>query len=57
MTEAGMVKSNGEARRMVKQGAVSLAGEKIDDADLEVVLDKEYIVQVGKRRFARFVGV
>ncbi|MBE9487148.1 MAG: tyrosine--tRNA ligase [Chloroflexi bacterium] len=57
MTEAGMVKSNSEARRMVKQGAVSLAGEKIDDADLEVVLDKEYIVQVGKRRFARFVSV
>ncbi len=55
MAEAGLVKSNGEARRMVKQGAVSLDGEKIADADLEVALDKERTVQVGKRRFARFV--
>ena len=56
LTEAGLVKSNGEARRMVKQGAVSLDGEKIDNADLEVTLDRERIVQVGKRRFARFVA-
>lgn len=56
MTEAGLVKSNGEARRMVKQGAVSLDGEKISDADLEVALDTERVVQVGKRRFARFVA-
>ncbi len=55
MTEAGMVKSNGEARRMIKQGAVSLRGEKISDVDLEVCLEKECIIQVGKRRFARFV--
>jgi tyrosyl-tRNA synthetase len=41
---------------MVKQGAVSLDGEKIDNADLEVTLDRERIVQVGKRRFARFVA-
>lgn len=56
MTEAGLVKSNGEARRMVKQGAVSLDGEKIADADLEVDLDRERTVQVGKRRFARFLA-
>jgi tyrosyl-tRNA synthetase len=56
MADAGLVKSNGEARRMVKQGAVSLDGEKVADADLEVALDKERIIQVGKRRFARFVA-
>jgi tyrosyl-tRNA synthetase len=55
MTEAGMVKSNGEARRMIKQGAVSLGGEKISDVDLEVCLEKECVIQVGKRRFARFI--
>ncbi|MDX2495644.1 MAG: tyrosine--tRNA ligase [Desulfuromusa sp.] len=57
IVEAGMVKSNGEARRMIKQGAVSLGGEKISDTDLEVSLEKECIVQVGKRRFARFVAL
>lgn len=54
LVEAELVKSNGEARRMVKQGAVSLDGEKVDDAELELLLDRERIIQVGKRRFARF---
>lgn len=56
MTEAGLVKSNGEARRMVKQGAVSLDGEKVADADMEVSLVEGRILQVGKRRFAKFVA-
>ncbi|HEY5672961.1 MAG TPA: tyrosine--tRNA ligase [Malonomonas sp.] len=54
LVEAGLVKSNGEARRMVTQGAVSLDGERVEDADLEVSLLTERTVQVGKRRFARF---
>ena len=57
MTEAGMVKSNGEARRMIKQGAVTLNGEKVVDANFEVTLEKECTIQVGKRRFARFSSI
>ncbi|RMF44834.1 MAG: tyrosine--tRNA ligase [Deltaproteobacteria bacterium] len=53
LTDAGLVASNGEARRMVRQGGVRLNGEKVTDADLEVSLDGELILQVGKRRFAR----
>ncbi|GAB4181311.1 MAG: tyrosine--tRNA ligase [Geothermobacteraceae bacterium] len=53
LTDAGLVASNGEARRMVRQGGVRLNGEKVADADLEVSLDGELILQVGKRRFAR----
>ncbi|MCP4231016.1 MAG: tyrosine--tRNA ligase [bacterium] len=51
--EAGFASSNGEARRLVRQGGVSLNGEKITDVEAEVNPDDGYILKVGKRRFAR----
>ena len=55
MTEAGLTQSNGEARRMVKQNAVSIDGEKVGDASLELDLAARapFVIKVGKRRFAR----
>ncbi len=51
LTEAGLVKGTGEARRMIKQNAVSLAGAKVNDEGLEVVASGEVLIKVGKRRF------
>ena len=48
-----LVKSNSEARRLVKQGAVTLDDRKIDDADAEVDLTDGMVLKAGKRRFAR----
>jgi tyrosyl-tRNA synthetase len=53
LVDAGLVGSNGEARRLVQQGGVKVNGEKIDNADLEVAAAGEVILQAGKRRFAR----
>ncbi|PTX55203.1 tyrosyl-tRNA synthetase [Melghirimyces profundicolus] len=53
LTLLGLVSSNGEARRMVKQGAVKLDGEKVSDADTRVSVENGRVVQVGKRRFAK----
>ncbi|KAB0671719.1 tyrosine--tRNA ligase [Oryzomonas sagensis] len=55
MTEAGLTKSNGEGRRSIDQGGVKLNGEKVSDTNLELASAGEYIVQIGKRRFARIV--
>lgn len=55
LTDAGLTASNGEARRLIKQGAVRLAGEKVTNADQEVLPQGEVILQAGKRRFARVV--
>jgi len=55
LTEAGLTKSNGEARRAIDQGGVKLNGEKVGNASLELTVSGEYIVQIGKRRFARIV--
>jgi tyrosyl-tRNA synthetase len=55
MTEGGMTPSNGEGRRLVKQGAVSIGGEKINDPNREVALDAPFVLKVGKRRFLKIV--
>jgi len=55
MTEAGLTKSNGEGRRNIDGGGVRLNGEKVSDTSLELSIAGEYIVQIGKRRFARIV--
>ena len=52
--ECGFSSSNGEARRLVAQGAVSLDGEKITDVEATVPNDgTERVLKVGRRRFAK----
>jgi len=48
-----VVPSNSEGRRAIKQGGVKVNGEKITDENLEITCQGEYILQVGKRRFAK----
>lgn len=46
--------SNGEARRMVEQGGVSLDGKKIEDPKTEVELSETaQVLKVGKRKFGK----
>jgi tyrosyl-tRNA synthetase len=52
ITRADFAASNGEARRLVGQGAVSIDGEKIADPQAEVEVRTGQILKVGKRRFA-----
>jgi len=53
ITSNGLASSNGETRRLIKQGAVSINGEKISDPDLEFIPKEETIIKVGKRRFLK----
>jgi tyrosyl-tRNA synthetase len=48
-----LVETGGEAKRMVGQGAVSIDGNKVNDANTEITPTSGMVVQVGKRRFAR----
>ena len=56
ITMAGFAKSNGEARRLIQQNAVSIDERKITDVDAKVVLENEAVLRVGKRRFAKLVA-
>jgi tyrosyl-tRNA synthetase len=53
LKEAGLVASTSEAFRMIKQGAVKINGEKVEDKGLVCAAGSSEIYQVGKRRFAR----
>ena len=52
LVDAGLEPSTSQARRDMKQNAVSINQEKIGDDKLNLTLG-EYILQVGKKRFAK----
>ena len=53
--DAGILQSKGEARRMIKQGAVKLDGESITDIQATIAPSGEQILKVGKRRFLKVI--
>lgn len=50
---ASLVSSTSEAFRMIKQGAVRVDGERVEDRGLAIPAGQTIICQVGKRKFAR----
>jgi tyrosyl-tRNA synthetase len=53
LTDSGMASSNGDARRLIKGGGVSIDGSKATDENLELKLRDNMLLKVGKRRFLR----
>lgn len=53
MVGNNLVSSNGDAKRMIKQGAVKLDNEKVSDMSLEISPGSETVLKVGKRKFLR----
>lgn len=53
LKNAGLTGSTSEALRMIRQGAVRIDGQKIEDTGLELSAGSTHIFQVGKRRFAK----
>ena len=57
MIKAGMIKSNGEGRRLIQQGGISVNDEKISDVFTSVTADElkdSVIVKKGKKVFHKF---
>jgi tyrosyl-tRNA synthetase len=50
---AGLVGSTSDANRMVKQGAVRIDGQRIEDRELRLAAGTSSVYQVGKRKYAR----
>jgi len=53
LVKCGLVESGGEAKRMIKQSAVSIDSKKVSDPNAEIEPTDGMVVQVGKRKFAR----
>ena len=53
LKEANLVGSTSDAMRMIKQGAVKINGDKVEDTRLVITEKGENVYQVGKRKLAR----
>ncbi len=53
LVEAGLAKSNSEARRLVEQGGVSIDGQRITDPAAVFTGNIPVVLKAGKRQFAR----
>ena len=52
-TSFGLIKSRGEARRLVEQGSVQLRGEKISDLQAQITLQPGDVLRLDKTRAVR----
>jgi tyrosyl-tRNA synthetase len=53
LKDASLVNSTSDAMRMIKQGAVKLDGEKVDNIKHQFSQPVQVVLQIGKRKFAR----
>ena len=53
LTVAGVSRSNSEAIRLIREGAVEIDGVRIFDINRELPSGLEQIIRVGKRRFIK----
>ncbi len=55
LVSIGLAKSNGEARRLIEQGGVSIDGERLSDPAREIpaAASGSHLIKVGKRHFVR----
>ncbi|MDD5260172.1 MAG: tyrosine--tRNA ligase [bacterium] len=53
IVESKLAESKREAKRMVEQGGVKIDAEKVTDVNYEVDINKEPIIQIGKRKFKK----
>jgi len=53
LKRVGLTTSTSEAMRMIDQGGVRLNGERVSDKALTLAKGQQFVLQVGKRKFAR----
>ena len=53
LKQCNLTASVSEANRLVEQGGVRVDGEKVSDRTLKLKAGKSYVLQIGKRKFAR----
>lgn len=58
VADLGFTGSNGETKRLVRGGGISLNGEKVSNHNLELRFEAEaeFILKVGKRKFAKLIA-
>ncbi|WP_418792228.1 tyrosine--tRNA ligase [Phosphitispora sp. TUW77] len=55
LTLAGLVAGTSEGKRLVKQGAVRIDDERVNDPEIRIKPENGSIIKAGKRKFAKIV--
>lgn len=55
LTKHGAAKSASEVRRLIRQGGISVNGQKVADEQFAVA-PGEYVIRLGKKKFVRIIG-
>ena len=55
LVKAGIAPSNGEARRLVQQGGISIDGEKVSDPTMKLTVRDGIVIRKGKKVFRKVV--
>ena len=55
LAATGLVRSRGEAKRVISQGGVRIDGEKIASIDYDLPFSPPHLIQVGKRSFVEAI--
>ena len=55
LSQTNLTSSKSEARRLIDGGGVRVDNEKIESQDLVLSLEKEKLIQVGKRKFLKVI--
>ncbi len=55
LKDLALTASTSESIRMIKQGGVKIDGEKVDDGKISLSRGAAGVIQVGKRKFAKFL--
>jgi tyrosyl-tRNA synthetase len=54
LTKNNMVSSNGEAKRLIKQGAIKIDDNKVSDMNFVLQIE-EQVIKCGKRKFLKII--
>ena len=55
LLDSGLVKSGNEARRLIREGAITFTGERIKEE--RFIIEKEGVLKIGLRRFLKIVKI
>lgn len=53
LKNSSLTPSTSEARRLIQQGGISIDGNKVSDINQKLSANKDYLIQIGKRRFTK----
>ena len=53
LVDSGLAPTRNEARRLIEQGGVEVNGVRVIDTNLELEIEKDIILKVGKRKFLK----